>query len=331
VIPTCFEEVVTLDFEFHGGVRNPRSEGNRPFIVCLCARELRSGRQFRLWRDEILQLKTPPYRIDAKTLVVAFYASAELGCHLSLGWPLPANILDLFIEFRRLTNHSDEQQPPAGLLNALDHFHLDGIEAQSKEQWRGVVLRGGPWSAEERGGILDYCWSDIDALEKLLAVMPIRNFGHSLVHGSYMRADAWMRHRGIPVDKPLYDDFATLWNELRQELINDLNSRYPFFEGASFRHKLLSGWVAAHGIRFWPLTPTGKLKTDAETLRAMAQRCPEVAEFCHSKITLDQLKTFDLSVGADWRNRCMLSAFRAVSVEAESGFPKRAEGRSLGA
>src|SRR5262249_31540721 len=62
---------------------------------------------------------------------------------------------------------------------------------------------------------------------------------------------------------------------------------------------------------FWPRTPTGQLSTSAETLRAIAQRCPEAAEFCHTKTTLDQLKTFNLAVGADGRNRCMLSAYRS--------------------
>jgi hypothetical protein len=309
VIPACFDEVVLVDFEFNNGERNPRGEGNRPYVVCLCAHESRSGRKFRLWRDQLVNMKAPPYRIDSKALFVAYYASAELCCHLSLGWELPTNILDLFIEFRRLTNHSDDHQPPAGLLDALDHFRLDSIEAQAKEKWREVVLRGGPWSADEREGTLDYCWSDIDALEKLVQVMPIRTFGHSLIHGSYMRADAWMRHRGIPVD-PLCNDLAAHWGELRHGLIDDLNLRYPFFDGGSLRHKLLEQWVVAHGIHFWPFTPTGMPKTDAETLRRMAQRCPEVAEFAHTKITLDQLKTFELSVGDDLKNRCMLSAFR---------------------
>jgi hypothetical protein len=309
VVPACFEEVVLVDFEFNNGERNPRGEGNRPYVVCLCAHELRSGRKFRLWRDQLLDLKAPPYRIDSKTLFVAYYASAELCCHLSLGWELPVNILDLFIEFRRLTNHSGDPQPPAGLLDALDYFHLDGIEVQAKERWRDVVLRGGPWNAEERGGILDYCWSDIDALLRLLEVIPIRNFGCSLVHGSYMRADAWMRHRGPPLD-PICNDLAAHWGELRRELIDDLNLRFPFFDGESLRLKLLERWLIARDIRFWPLTLTGMLKTDEETLRAMAQRCPEVAEFAHTTITLKKLKTLDLSVGDDGHNRCMLSAFR---------------------
>jgi hypothetical protein len=312
-----FEEIVLVDFEFNGGERNPGSEGNRPNVVCLVAHELRSGRRFRLLRDQLGA--KPPYRIDHKTLFVAFYASAELGCHLSLGWDLPVNILDLFIEFRRLTNHSADWQPPAGLLDALDYFKLDSIEAQAKEHWRDVVLRGGPWSEEEKVGILDYCESDVVALSKLLEVMPIRNLGHSLIHGSYMRPDAWMRHRGIPVDKPRCADVAAYWPALRQELIDDLNLRFPFFEGASFRQKLMRQWLIEHGVRFWPLTPTGLLETDAETLRTMATRCPAVAEFCHSKITLDQLETFELSVGDDGRNRCMLSAFRSETGRNQPG------------
>ena len=226
-----FEEIVLVDFEFNNGDRNPRREGNRPNVVCMVAHELRSGRRFRLWHDQLEE--KPPYRTDARTLFVAFYASAELTCHLSKGWPLPIHILDLFIEFRRLTNHSGERQPSAGLLAALDFFKLDSIEAKSKEHWREVVLRGAPWTEEEKIGILEYCESDVMALRKLLEVMPIANCGRSLIHGSYMRADAWMRHRGIPVDKSLCEDLATHWSALQRELINDLNLRYPFFEGVS--------------------------------------------------------------------------------------------------
>jgi hypothetical protein len=78
-----------------------------------------------------------------------------------------------------------------------------------------------------------------------------------------------------------------------------------------FHKTLLQKWITAHGISFWPRTPTGQLSTDAETLRAMGQRCPEAAEFCNAKVTLDQLKDFKLSVGDDGRNRCMLSAFKS--------------------
>ena len=104
-----FEEIVLVDFEFNSGDRNPRREGNRPNVVCMVAHELRSGSRFRLWHDQLGA--KPPYRIDARTLFVAFYASAELTCHLSKGWSLPINVLDLFIEFAvfRASNKRERQ------------------------------------------------------------------------------------------------------------------------------------------------------------------------------------------------------------------------------
>ena len=87
-----FEEVVCCDSEFYG------REGNRPTVVCLVAKELRSGREFRLWQDQLPS--KPPYRIDSQTLFVAHYAAAEMCCHLALGWDLPVNILDTYAEFR---------------------------------------------------------------------------------------------------------------------------------------------------------------------------------------------------------------------------------------
>src|SRR5262249_5838408 len=299
----AFDEIVVADFEFNG------RDGNRPNVACVAAYERRSGRRFRLWRDQLGP--TPPYRIDNRTLFVAYYASAELQCHLALGWPLPVHILDLFTEHRCQTNHSAHKQRPAGLLDVMDRFHLDSIDARTKEHWRDVILRGGPWAEDERAGILDYCESDVDCLVRLLPVFPIPNLKHALLRGSYMRADAWMCHRGIPIDKPLFDDMTTHWPEIRLEIIRDLNVRFPFFDGASFRRKKLEQWITERKIQYWPRTPTGLLCTDAKTLSVIAERCPEAAEFCSTHVTLTQPKKFELAVGDDGRNRCMLSAFRS--------------------
>src|SRR6516165_9974205 len=105
-----FKEVWLCDFEF-------RSEpGERPDIRCMVAKEFRSGRVIRLWVDELGS--APPFDVGQDTLFVAYYASAELGCFLSLGWPMPARILDLFAEFRCLT--SGLAVPcGSGLLGAL--------------------------------------------------------------------------------------------------------------------------------------------------------------------------------------------------------------------
>jgi hypothetical protein len=106
-----------------------------------------------------------PYRTDQRTLLVAYYASAEVGCHLALGWPMPSNVLDLFVEYRVLTN-STTGGPPATLLAAMAACGLAAIETQDKEAMRALAMRGGPYSCEERHALLEYCASDVDALSR---------------------------------------------------------------------------------------------------------------------------------------------------------------------
>jgi DNA polymerase I len=128
-----FEEIWLQDFEF---VPQP---GERPDVVCLAAYELRSGRTLRLWRDELGP--QPPYRTDSKVLFVNFVANAEGACHLALGWPLPARVLDLNPAFRNLTNG---RYTPAGkgLLGALRYFGLDTIATTKKDAMQKRVVAG---------------------------------------------------------------------------------------------------------------------------------------------------------------------------------------------
>ena len=54
------------------------------------------------------------------SLFIAYYASAELGCFRALGWPRPANILDLFVEFRNRTNGlTNDRRWPAPVSSVL--------------------------------------------------------------------------------------------------------------------------------------------------------------------------------------------------------------------
>jgi DNA polymerase I len=159
-----FREVWTADFEF------AVHTGDTPVPVCVVAHELRTGQRVRLWYDELLLLRAPPYATTEDALFVAYYASAELGCHLALGWPLPANVLDLYVEFR---NRSNGLETPCGrsLIGALVWYGLDAIDAAEKDAMRALALRGGPWTDAEQRDLLDYCESDVIALDRLLEVM----------------------------------------------------------------------------------------------------------------------------------------------------------------
>ena len=198
-----FAQIWAVDFEFTA------PPGERPDPICLVARELRSGRTIRLWRDQFgLE---PPYRLDADALFVAYYASAELGCHRVLGWPMPARVLDLYTEFRLRTNGGST---PAGrsLLGALIYFALHGIGAIEKQDMRALAMRGGPWSGEERETLLSYCESDVDALERLLPAMAARiDLPRALLRGRYMAAAAAMEHAGAPIDLPALERLRQNW------------------------------------------------------------------------------------------------------------------------
>ena len=159
-----YKEVWCCDFEFHG------ADGDVPVPVCMVAREARSGQTYRIWQDELEGLAAPPFDTGLEALFVAYYASAEVGCFLALGWEPPARTLDLFTEFRAETNGV---RPPHGngLLGALTYFGLPMMGSDEKTTMRDLILTGGPWTGDKQAIILDYCQEDVDALLRLLPAM----------------------------------------------------------------------------------------------------------------------------------------------------------------
>jgi DNA polymerase I len=297
----AFREIWLVDFEFMAG------SGERPDPVCLCARELRSGRELRLWRE---LGPVPPYPIDAGSLFVAYYASAELGCHLALGWPLPERILDLFTEFRCGTNGLTV---PAGngLIGALTAFGLDTIGAVEKEDMRALVLRGGPWSDDEQTAVLDYCMSDVDALARLLpAMLPGIDLPRALLRGRYMAAAARMEHNGAPIDMSMLDKLRHHWAPIQGKLIERIDADYHVFEGRTFKLERFEAWLSQVGIP-WPRLESGRLDLEDGTFRQMAKIYPAVSPLRELRSSLADLRLNDLAVGHDGRNRTILSAFRA--------------------
>jgi DNA polymerase I len=294
-----FKEIWLVDFEFS------QPEGEKPVPVCMVAREFRSGRVLRLWQH---QLSEPPFSVGPDSLFVAYYSSAEWNCHLALGWPLPERILDLYAEFRCLT--SGLQSPcGSGLLGALSYFGLDAIDAAEKETMRQLVMRGGPWTADERRAILDYCQSDVDSLARLLpAMLPSIDLPRGLIRGRYMVAAARMEFVGIPVDTNGLAKIREHWTGIQENLIEKIDRPYGVFSGRTFKSERWEKWLALKGIA-WPRLPSGALALDDDTFKEMARTFPEVAPIRELRTSLSQLRLNELAVGSDGRNRCLLSAF----------------------
>lgn len=299
-----FREIWAADFEFSA------PPGERPQVVCLVARELKTGRELRLWADQLGPL--PPYAIDADALFVAFYASAELTCHLALGWQMPAAVLDLFVEFRNVTNGLTTVAGNS-LVGALTAYGLDSIGASEKKEMRELILRGAPWTGEEREAILAYCASDVDALTRLLPAMLAA--GHidmprAALRGRYMRAVAAMEHNGVPIDTAHLGRLRAHWQALQSSLIARVDADYGVFAGRTFKAHKFAAWLARVGLP-WPRLESDRLDLSDEAFRQMARSYPTVAPLRELRASLSELRLNDLAVGRDGRNRCLLSPFRA--------------------
>jgi len=299
----AYRKIWLVDFEFKAG------SGERPDPVCLCARELHSGREVQLWRDELGT--KPPYPTDADSLFVAYYVSAELGCHLALGWPMPERILDLFIEFRCGTNGLDV---PAGngLIGALTAFGLDTMGATEKKEMRGAIGNGTWPELYTQEQIFNYCMSDVDALTRLLPAMAPRiDLPRALLRGRYMAAAAKMEYAGVPIDAPTLDKLRQHWGRIQDRLIKHIDADYGIFEGRTFKYDRFEAWLIRSGTP-WPRLETGRLDLSDDTFRQMARIYPAVSPLRELRSSLADLRLNDLAVGRhDGRNRTILSAFRA--------------------
>jgi hypothetical protein len=299
------EGVFLIDFEFRP--ENGR-EGNTPEPVCLVVRDFLSGVTSRYWKGDIHSRSSAPFSVGRDALCVAYFASAEMDCFLKLGWQLPENVLDLYVEFRCLTNGTT---PPngAGLLGALLYFGLPTIAAQHKDAMRDLTLRGGPWTEQEQIDLLDYCETDVVALELLLpAMMPTLDLPRALMRGRYMKAVSHMHTTGTPIDTQMQLEIATYWDQIQDELIARIDASYGVFEGRTFKAKNWADYLQKEGIA-WPRLATGRLELTDDTFKQMARIYPKVAPIRELRSALSEMRLSNITVGDDGRNRCLLSPF----------------------
>lgn len=300
-----FSSCTLVDYEFTAPV------GERPWPICVVARDFETGGTTRLFEDDLRHRRAAPYATDQNALVVAYYASAEIGCHLALGWPTPAFVLDLFTEFRNLTN--GRPGIDNSLLGALAYFDLDAIAIPEKKEMRELAMRGGPWTTEERAALLDYCESDVIALDKLLRrLLPLLDGDRSLLRGRFMIAAAQMEHTGVPVDVSMLTALRDNWGAMKGALIARIDHAFGVFDGVTFKRDHFARWLATHGIP-WPRLESGALALDDDSFKQMALRYPVLRALHELRVSLAQLRLHDLAVGQDGRNRTLLSAFRARS------------------
>jgi len=304
-----FRKIYSIDFEYCC------ADGEIPKIVCMVIQDLRSGEVSRYWRDDLDKMNTPPFETGEDVALITYFAPAEVQSMLALGWDIDVPVIDLFAEFRCQTNGN----PNVGrksLVSALQFYELEQFIPEEKDSMRDLILSGGPWSKAQRSDILYYCQQDVVALGPLLNAMlkyapwSALQFNQALLRGRYMKAVGAMQHRGIPIDLGMLDKLNANWEDIKLNLIENVDAQYGVYVDGRFKEALFQSYLAREGIS-WPRLDSGRLALDRNTFSNMSKRYPTIQPLHELRKTLGEFKLNNLAVGRDGRNRTLLSPLAA--------------------
>jgi len=297
-----FQNCWVVDYEFLANGGNPQAP------ICYVAKNINSGEIIAHWIDGAET--TPLYPTNEHSIFIAYYASAEIGCHQSLGFENPLYIVDLFAEFRCLTNGA---KIPSGnsLIGACNYYGLSSSDATYKDSMRDRILKGPPYTKHEKHDILKYCQKDVEMTATLFSRMRSSiDLPYALLRGRYTAAVASMEYCGIPIDTKSLQKLQYYWEIIKEELIHRVDQHYNVYEGTTFKISKFEEYLHKHQIP-WDLTPNGYPKTDHNYMHEQAKIYPELKPLKELRYTLGQLKLNALQIGDDQRNRCLLSQFRS--------------------
>jgi len=295
-----FENYIIVDYEFYGGSGNPQKP------ICYVAKNLTTGVITSHWIEG--NEKKPIYPIDKKSLVIAFFASAEFGCHRTLNFEVPLYILDLFVEFRCLTN-GYRLHTGRSLLGACEYFGIKHSDVTYKKSMRDRILKGDPFSEKEKKEILEYCRQDVELTATLFEKMkPYIDLYYALLRGRYMSAIASIEFNGVPIDVEKLKEIKDCWEIIKEELIWRVDQHFGVYEGTTFKIEKFKKYLKKHQI-LWECTEKGYPKTDADYMYNQAKIYPQLKPLQELRHALGKLRLNDLYIGTDGRNRCLLSPF----------------------
>jgi len=202
----------------------------------------------------------------------------------------------------------------------MEYYGLPHIAAAEKKDMRTLILRGHPYTAEERERILDYCETDVECLVELLPAMMPMELEPALYRGRFTKAVAHMERTGIPIDRETYGLLIKHREALKSKLVTDFeklhgDSPYLVHKG---HHKLNFRKLAAYldGLGLldgWKRTTKDRLKTSEDYLQHMSLKFPELGPVAVLSKQFKDLRTFDLQIGSDGRSRFSVRPFASMT------------------
>jgi hypothetical protein len=212
---------------------------------------------------------------------------------------MPARVLDLYVEFKLLSN-GVALQTNKSLLGFAANFGVDGFGVGEKKSMQLMIAeRGRSCVGTDREAVLDYCEADVTVMrEGYPKIEPHIDFPRALLRGRYMTAVARMEAEGVPVDTELHGRIVNGWEGIQEHLIQEVDAPFGVYKGRTFRHSRFRALTERLKL-WWPELPSGQQCLDADTFRDMAKVHPVLAPLRELRHALGELRLNDLSVGRD--------------------------------
>jgi hypothetical protein len=270
-----------------------------------------------------------PFDCGTDTPVIAYFASAEWNCFLALGWPLPAQPICLFAEFRRRTNRFLPRgvTEPRGLYAALERFGLEVGDVVRKDAMRETAKTATltSWTDHTIRLLIEYCTDDVLRTAALYRrMLPGICWPTARLLGLYTIACAIQETNGIPIDVKTWRRLSQHWDQLKARHIRETEAAYGyvFHVDGHFSRERFVGWLAAKRMA-WPHTPNGYPKLDDHTFREMTEEhYPELDPLRRLRSQISDLKMTSLTIGVDDRNRTLTSPLRAQTGRSQPSASK---------
>lgn len=319
--------------------------------VCLSAKRWTTGETFSWWS---LTGESCPLPVNESALFIAYHAPAEWSYFLAKGWELPANIIDLYAEYRLTINglhdgkgeqighgeHKDaDGRTKYGLLSACIHYGLEARAGTEKRSMVTRILQGSPFSVDDQDAILRYNVKDVEDAELLFTRMlssgDIRNIGQALMRGDATRGFAVRDRNGLPMDVATATRLSTHWDSIRSSLAHDVEAtrHYDVFRfhadgSAQFDRNKMIALVERLGMKdVWPRTDDHHYSfadpqrggDERKPFKQMAMLNPYLEDLRQTRKILEHFKHFELPIDKDGRCRGKYAPWVQVTGRSSPG------------
>ena len=301
-----FKNIVVVDTEFKG----QQDEGQLNVPICVVFEEITRGEQH-IFEGKKWKLPYP----SKDTLYIAHNVIAEAHTFLAAGNKLPQFWWDTFIEdkklnFGKVAKHS--------LLACCARYGIQTISEDLKKYFiNKIILPNETYTDEQLKTIVNYCISDVEAgkelfLRQLEDIEKTRNLdgprmiiSQALFSGAAVACTAQVEFNGIHINQPLLKRIDDAFPYVKRTMIDELNADLDIYENDVLKQHKFDEFIERIGLSdVWPLTITGKYKTDENTLEEYKDTHPDIRKFKLAQEFISSRKLKGFIVGPDGKARC---------------------------